>query len=353
MGDLSRVNDARYLSRRRFIQLSASAAAGLAMAGCVAVRERTGGPGPRLITTLGDRALPDTGVILPHEHIFLDFRLPSHPQQGEAQVENVLELMRPELEKARAAGVVVLVDAAPAGMGRRADIIVAVSRAAGLPVLVPTGMYRDAWIPAWARAASEEELRDWMVGELMGGIEETEVEAGWIKLGASDAGLTEHERKALRAAARAGTATEATIGCHVVRGVVARDALDIVERSGYRAERFVWIHADQERDWGLHEELGRRGAWVEFDSIGHGRGDPAHIDMIQHMLDAGLGDRVLLSMDSGWYDPGRPDCRAGCIKGYTYLSETFLPRLRAAGVDEATVGKLTRENPFHAFARPR
>jgi phosphotriesterase-related protein len=70
------------------------------------------------------------------------------------------------------------------------------------------------------------------------------------------------------------------------------------------------------------------------------------------MLDAGLGDRVLLSMDSGWFDPGRPDCRAGCIKGYTYLTESFLPKLRDAGVDETTIGKLTRENPFHAFARP-
>ena len=70
MGDHSRVNAARYLSRRRFIRLSASAAAGLAVAGCVAGRERLGSPGPRLITTLGDLALPDTGVILPHEHIF-------------------------------------------------------------------------------------------------------------------------------------------------------------------------------------------------------------------------------------------------------------------------------------------
>jgi len=98
---------------------------------------------------------------------------------------------------------------------------------------------------------------------------------------------------------------------------------------------------------------------VEFDKIGftkHG-GDAAaidmmHINLIQQMLDASLGDRLLLSMDSGWYDPGRLDCRAGCIKGYTYLSKTLLPKLRNAGVDEATIDKLTRENPFHAFARP-
>jgi phosphotriesterase-related protein len=335
-----------YLSRRRFIRLSAAGAVGLALAACDARREGLNRAGPRLITTLGDVMLPDTGVVLPHEHIFLN------PKPGPVRVKDVVEVMQPELEKARAAGVAVLVDAGPPGLGRRADIILAVSRAAGLPVVVPTGMYHEPWIPQWARAASEDELREWMLGELIGGIDATGVEAGWIKLAASEGGLTHHERKGLRAAARAGAATDATIGCHIFSGSVARDALDIVEKSGYRAERFVWIHADQESDWGVHAELARRGAWVEFDSIGLTKRDQMHIDMIRHMLDAGLGNRVLLSMDSGWFDPGRPDCRAGCIKGYTYLTETFLPKLRDAGVDEATIGKLTRENPFHAFARP-
>jgi phosphotriesterase-related protein len=237
---------------------------------------------------------------------------------------------------------------------------VALSQAARLPVVVPTGFYQDRAIPEWARAASEEQLRDWMVGELVGGVEETNLTAGWIKLGASDLGLTDLERKCLCAAARAGIGTDATIGCHILTGTVARDALDVVERSGYQAERFVWIHADHEafardlteRDWGAREELARRGAWVELDGIGLPlRGDAAHIDMIQRMLDAGLGDRVLLSTDSGWYDPGRPDCRARCIKGYTYLSQIFLPKLRNTGVDEATLDKLTRANPFRAFAR--
>ena len=261
-----------------------------------------------------------------------------------------------------------MIDAAPPSLGRRADIIVAVSRAAGLPVVVPTGFYRDASIPEWARAASEGELRDWMVGELLGGMEEADVKAGWIKLAAGDGGFTETERKCLRAAARAGVATDATIGCHIASGIVARGTRwDTVERSGYPAERFVWIHADLEpwihadhdRVSGLREELARRGAWIEFDKIGFRKpGDDAepidtmHVDMVQHMLDVGLGDRLLLSMDSGWYDPGRPDCRAGCIPGYTYLTETFLPKLRASGVDETTIDTLTRVNPFHAFARP-
>jgi phosphotriesterase-related protein len=355
--------DERHLTRRRFIRLAAGTAVGLGVAGCDASRGGSGGSGPRLITTLGDLALPETGVILPHEHIYLDLSRRTVPQQEPVPLEEVVEVMRPELEKARAAGVAVLVDAGSPAMGRRADIITAVSQATRLPVVVPTGFYLDPSIPEWARAASEEQLRDWMIGELVDQVEDANLTAGWIKLGASDPGLTDLERKCLRAAARAGMATDATIGCHILRGTVARDALDAVERSGYRAERFVWIHADHEafaRDltesgWGAREEVARRGAWVELDGIGLPlrSGDAVHIDMIQHMLDAGFGHRLLLSMDSGWYDPGQPNCRAGCIRGYTYLMETFLPKLRTAGVDDATIGTLTRENPFHAFARPR
>jgi phosphotriesterase-related protein len=232
-------------------------------------------------------------------------------------------------------------------------------------MVVPTGFHLNPPIPQRGRAGSEQELRDWMVRDLVDGIEGADLKAGWIKLAASDRGLTEHERKCLRAAARAGAATDATIGCHSLSGTVTREALDIVERSGYRAERFVWIHADfepwlhadAEHDWGVREELARRGAWVEFDKIGLSKpeGDPApldtmHIDMIQHMLEAGLSHRLLLSMDSIGF--GAPDCQPACMTGYTYLSETFLPKLRNAGVDETTIDTLTRENPFHAFARP-
>ena len=62
-----------------------------------------------------------------------------------------------------------------------------------------------------------------------------------------------------------------------------------------------------------------------------------------------IGDRVLLSQDRGWYDVGTPG--GGTPRPYTHLTETFLPGLRAAGVDDPTIGRLTRDNPFAAFAR--
>jgi len=251
------------------------------------------------------------------------------------------------MEKAKAAGVAMIAEASTLGVGRRADILLAVSKAAGLPLIAPTGIYREQWVPDWAREASEGALRDWMVKELTGEIEKTGVRAGWIKIGASDGGMTTAERKVLRAAAAAGKSTGAVIGSHTTRGRVAREQLDEIEGAGYRPDRFIWIHAQAEYDSAIHLELARRGAWVEFDSIGDGQ-DRRHLQNIQRMLEAGLADRLLLSHDRGWYDPAAPG--GGYPLPFTYLTETFLPKLREAGVGDATLRQITRENPFRAFA---
>jgi phosphotriesterase-related protein len=176
------------------------------------------------------------------------------------------------------------------------------------------------------------------------------VQAAWIKLSAGDDGLTETETKILRAAARAGAATNAIIGSHTIRGRVVQDQLDIIERAGYTPERFIWIHTQAEPDFALHLDVARRGAWIEYDAVGSDSfDDDFFVEHIQAVLAAGLGDHLLLSHDRGWYDPALPG--GGTPKPYTHLSEQLLPRLVAAGVDQATIRQLTHANPFRAFAR--
>lgn len=302
----------------------------------------------KLITTQGPKTAAELSLILPHEHIFVEFRTPDHPAHAVADVADVVALMAPEVKKVQALGVTALVDCTPVGVGRRAGILKAVSVATGMPLVAPTGMYREPWVPAWAHAASEAKLAGWMLSELQGEIEGSGVQAGWIKLSAGDDGITDCETKILRAAARAGRETNAVIGSHTIRGRVVRDQLDIIEAAGYTAERFIWIHTQSEPDFNLHLEMARRGAWLEYDGIGNGS-DEYYLEHIQRVLDAGLGDRLMLSQDRGWYDPARPG--GGVPKPFTYLFEQFLPRLRAAGVDETTIRQLTQDNPFRAFAR--
>ena len=98
----------------------------------------------------------------------------------------------------------------------------------------------------------------------------------------------------------------------------------------------------------LNLEMARRGAWIEYDWIGGNGTDEQTLYRVLRLLDAGLGHRLLLSQDRGWYDPAQPG--GGTPRSFTYLCERFLPKLRAAGVDEATIRQMTCDNPFRAFA---
>ncbi len=303
---------------------------------------------PELVTTLGPKTRDQLGMILPHEHVFVDLRTPDQPGYAEADPADVVRLMAPEIERVKALGVTALVECSTGGVGRRADIDRAVSEATGLPIVVPTGNYREPWIPAWVAEASEEALRDWMLAELTDEIEQSGVRAAWIKLSAGDDGITDLEARILRAAAAAGRQTNAVIGSHTIKGRVVMDQLDIIEAEGYDPSRFISIHTQVEPDRALHLAVARRGAWIEFDSIGSTE-DDWNIDLIHRVLDAGFVDRLLLSHDRGWYDPAQPG--GGEPKPYTHLSEVLIPKLVASGIDEATIVRLTHDNPFRAFAR--
>lgn len=303
----------------------------------------------QLITTLGPKPAGALGAILPHEHVFVDLRTWDKPGYAEGQAEDVLALMGPEIRKAQQVGVTALVECSTVGVGRRVDILKAVSEATGLPIVAPTGVYREPWIPPWIHEADEDKLCEWMRSELENGIEDSGVKAGFIKLSAGDDGITATEAKVLRAAARAAAPVSAVIGSHTIRGRVVRDQLDIIERAGYSPSRFIWIHTQAEPDFDLHLEMARRGAWLEYDSIGNPDEDEKWIGWIRRLLDAGFGEQIMLSHDRGWYDPAQPG--GGTPRPFTYVTETFASKMVAAGIPEATVNQLIRDNPFRAFAR--
>jgi phosphotriesterase-related protein len=303
---------------------------------------------PKLFTTLGAKRKEEVGLILAHEHVFTDLRTPNEPGYGQGEAADVIQLMKPELEKVRQVGVSVVVECTPEGVGRRVDILKAVSEAANFPLVVPTGIYREPWVPQWAYEASEDRLYEWLLKDLSEQIGETGVKAGFIKLSAGDSGITETETKIFRAAVRAAKESGAVIGSHTIHTPVVRDQLAIIEQLGHTPERFIWIHAQEGRNLGENIEIARRGAWIELDGIGEGN-TSFYLERIQGLLDAGLGDQVLLSHDRGWYDPAKPG--GGTPMPMTYICEGFLPKLRQAGVDEVTIKKLTEDNPFRAFAR--
>jgi phosphotriesterase-related protein len=287
-------------------------------------------------------------MILPHEHIFVDLRTPDQPGYAQADAAEVVALMAPQVELARSRGVTAIVECSTGGVGRRADMDLAVSLATNFPIVVPTGNYREPWIPEWVGRASEAELEAFMHGEMTRGMDGTPVLAAWIKLSAGDDGITPLEERILRAAVRAAMRTGAVIGSHTIKGRVVMDQLDIIEAEGYRADRFISIHTQAEPDFGLNLAVTERGAWIEHDNIG-ATDDAAMADRIVRVLDAGRVTQLLLSHDRGWYDPAQPG--GGVPKPFTHLSDVMLPMLRERGVSQQAIEQLTVTNPFAAYAR--
>ncbi len=304
-----------------------------------------------IMTVLGPIPTSELGMVLPHEHLFTDLRGPETPGYAQADPSNVVRRLRPHVEEIRAQGITALVECSTVGVGRNVHVLRAVAEELGLGVVAPTGAYRDAFIPGELRSLSQEELRARMVAELTQGIERTRVRAGFIKLAASDEGLTELEERLLRAAARAARQTGAAIASHTTVGRTALRQANILQEEGLDLSRFVWVHAHCEPDLELHLELGRRGAYLEYDAIGSpDPGDAYFAGLVRHAWTAGLGDRVLLSQDAGWYQPGEPEAP---IRGYGHLVDAFLPALRREGFDGAAIHAMVVENPRRAFALAR
>lgn len=301
-----------------------------------------------LHTTLGPRRRDELGLVLPHEHVFVDLRTPDVPGHGEAPAADVVALMAPRVEEARERGVTAIVECSTGGVGRRAGHDLAVSRATGMPIVVAAGVYREPWIPGWAREADDRTLEEHVRQELTRGVDGTEVVAAWVKLSAGDDGMTALEERILRASARAARDVGALIGSHTVAGRVVLDQLAVLADEDFPLERFLWIHTQVEPDRALHHEVAERGAWIEYDHLGTVPTADV-VGLVEGVLEAGHERRLLLSHDAGWYDPALPG--GGTPRPWTALTDDVLPALRERGVPEPTIRRLTVDNPFDAFAR--
>ncbi len=302
----------------------------------------------QFITTQGPLAAEGLGVILPHEHIFTDLRGPTVPGYGQANPADVARVMKPFLVEARLKGVGVLFECSGIGVGRNVPVIARVSQESGLPVVVPTGVYgRDNFAPPEHRMMTEDELTTLFVKELREGIEGTGIRGGFIKIATGSASMTALEEKFLRAAGRAAGQTGAAIAGHTPVSGNASKQVAILE-SIDPTVRFIWVHAQSENNRQVQRQLAAKGAYIEFDNLGWSPGQEGTIiAAMQELLAAGYGDRILISHDAGWYQPGQPN--GGSQKGYVYLIDSFLPKLRAAGVDEAAIRMITETNPIRAF----
>jgi phosphotriesterase-related protein len=308
-----------------------------------------------LRTITGDVSLKKLGMVLPHEHLFTDLGGPDRPGYAMADPDEVAAVLLPYLVEAQEAGVTAFVECSTGGVGRNIQVLRHIAEKTPIYIVAPTGVYREAFIPKKMRDVPQAVLAQEWINDLMVGIENTSVKAGFIKIAVSDDGPTEIERKTLRAAAAACKETGAAVASHTIRAASARQEMDILEAEGMDLHRFIWVHANAEAGMMEHLEAVKRGAYVEFDAIGAPFADQALlVTYTTALIKAGYAAQILLSHDAGWYQPGRPGGQPeGGIRGYTALVKDFIPALKRGGVADDTIHQLTFTNPAEAFALQR
>ena len=129
--------------------------------------------------------------------------------------------------------------------------------------------------------------------------------------------------------------------------MTSSDARSTAEEERTPLDRFVWVHAQNERDNAVHIRAARRGVWVSFDGVSESSLE-AHAGYVLAMRDAGLLGRVLISHDAGWYHVGEPG--GGTYRPHDLIFTTLLPQLRTRGLTAADVRQLMVENPRAVLA---
>lgn len=288
------------------------------------------------------RAATPEGTVLVHEHVMVDFVGAAGIGPGRYDPEEVFATALPKLEEVKALGCRRLLECTPNFLGRDAALMQRLAEASGLEIWINTGLYAAAehkFLPEFAKEESPHQLAERWIKETRDGIDG--VTPKFIKIGVNKGPLHRWDRNIVTAAALAVRETGLTVASHTGDGRAAIEQIEIFESLRVSPAKFVWVHAQSEKNHDFHEQAARSGAWVEFDGVRERSAD-WHLDCVRFMASRGLLGQTLISQDSGWYRVGEPG--GGEYNGYTYLYTDFLPRL-----EEAWVTRLMLENPVEAF----
>ena len=301
-------------------------------------------PAGALIRTLQGDLEPHelaAGATLFHEHV------------GREDVDLAVE----ELRACAFDGLGCIVDAAT---GRRTPEQVRTLRAIAdrseVRIVMAGGYFEDigfALYPVRVAEMSEDELVEELVTDA--------TTQRWGAFGeiASSLEMRPDERKVHRAIARAHLRTGLPIFTHTPHESCpscALEQMDVIEGQGVDLSHVVIGHMATLRPehdpLGTHTAIARRGAFIGLDTLGHemGRSDipaAAKVRMVQDLVDAGLVDHILFSSDQG----NVRQFNRYYGHGWASVLMQFVPKLRFAGVPEATIRKILVDNPrrFLAF----
>jgi phosphotriesterase-related protein len=294
------------------------------------------------------------GFTLSHEHIIVASAGVPETYPFLFDMPRTRERIIGELSEAKAGGVDTIIDATAMDLARDVDFVADVSQASGVQVVVATGLWRD--IPRFFWDRGPDFLADVFIHEIREGIGPNLIRAGVIKVASDQEGVTPQAELVLRAAARACKATGVPITTHQwAPAQVGRRQTEILNEEGVDMSRVCIGHSADTKDVEYLESLLKLGVYLSMDRY------PSRPDMpdwrernatVKALIEHGWADRLMVGhdyapapylADGSGPDPEHPT-------RYLFLSTTALPALHVDGVDDATIRKMTVDNPRRFLA---
>jgi phosphotriesterase-related protein len=303
-----------------------------------------------VMTVRGPIPARSMGLTLVHEHILVDFIGADSIVPGRYNRKEAFDLALPHLRDLYNKGCRTLVECTPQWLGRDPLLLRELSAASKLHILTNTGYYgaaEEKFLPASLKTTTAAQLAAAWADEYTKGIGETGIKPGFMKLGADDLPFTDNIQKILKAGALTHRSTGLPIAIHTSKGGnPAREELRLLTENGAAPDAFIWVHAQNEQDPAVYEEIARAGAWVELDGFHRDQTD-AYVAMLLRLKIQRCWHRVLVSQDAGWYHVGEPG--GGNFRPYLDIFDHLLPAMRKSGFTEEDINQLMVINPSLAF----
>lgn len=279
------------------------------------------------------------GVVLPHEHLFIDmYRVTRNPSQYLDDMGSAVD----DLREFAGLGGGTVVDLTNRGLHRQPGRLAEASRLSDVHIVMGCGWYREPFYRPDLQRRSVRSLADEFTAEITDGVDG--IRPGVIgEIGADREYVSGIEERVLRAAGRAANRTGLAVVTHAIKSRVGLDQLDILAEEGVDLSRVAVSHCDSFLWADYHEAIVRRGAYASFDR--HNARNPLtqrrRLDAVCHLIEAGYADRILLSQDVCYSE----DRREAGGPGYSYVLTEVLPALHARGVDPEVLDLIVRDNP--------
>jgi phosphotriesterase-related protein len=313
-------------------------------------------------TVSGPVALDDLGRTLMHEHVFV---MDPEALQNWGHVFGPLYWDERErvddaiakLRRVREAGIRTIVDPTAPGLGRYIPRVREVAQAAGLQVVVASGVYAFLELPGFLAYRPTSAIASLFVREITEGIDDTGVKAAFLKCAVERHGVIGDVPRILEAVAIAATETGVPVMVHTnAAEQTGLMALEKLTSHGVDATRIVIAHAGDSNDLDYLRAIAGTGAWLGCDRFGIEHFNPLEdrIRTLIALLGEGFGERIHLSHDAACFmdfmtgDPffanERPD--------YLLISNRVVPALLQAGVTQEQIDQMMVENPKRFFGAP-